>query len=216
MPPLRRRKERTSLHAVRPEILWAAVSLAALVLATIYAAIVSFRPEAPAPRGSWFFPVATGGWTRRSIGMVSLLALLGLAGWIGLGMRQATRPASRYLIPDGYVGWVRVEYGVNGAPALPVEDGRVVLRFPADARLQTSSPERFGWAKDEFFYVRDGGLRPLAQTGTAGGGSIWGRLNGEAMTVTGKRQYEEFFVGSETQFRQAVDLKQDAPHPQPH
>jgi hypothetical protein len=24
-----------------------------------------------------------------------------------------TRPAVKYLIPDGYVGWLRVDYGVN-------------------------------------------------------------------------------------------------------
>lgn len=122
-------------------------------------------------------------------------------------MRHASRPPSRYLVPDGYVGWVRVEYNIAGALPLPMEGDRFILKFPSKPFLQTSSPEHFGWARDEFFYYSDGSLRPLAQTARGGGGMIWGRINGEATTITGKHQYEEFFVGSEQQFQQAVNLK---------
>lgn len=142
-----------------------------------------------------------------ALGGASAVAIVALAVWAGSSVRQASRPPARYLVPDAYVGWVRVEYGVPGAPPVPLQDGRFVLTIPPDARLRTSSPEHFGWAKDEFFYYRDGTLHPLAQTPRGGGGAIWGRINGEATTVSGKRQYEEFFVGSEQQFQHAVNPK---------
>ncbi len=185
----------------------AAVSVAALLLATIYAAIVSFRPETPETRPSWFFPGRSARWLRLGVGGLSAVAIVLLAVWIGTSLPQASRPPSRYLIPDGYVGWVRVEYDVAGAPPLLLQDGRFILKFPAKPVLETSSPEHFGWAKDEFFYYRDGNLHRLAQTTRGGGGAIWGRINGEATTIRGRRQYEEFFVGTEPQFQQAVNLK---------
>ena len=193
----------------------AAISVAALLLTTIYAAIVSFKPERPEARAWWLFPERSGRWTRIAIAGLTAIAIIVLGVWVGVSMRHASRPPSRYLIPDGYLGWVRVEYDVSGAPPLPMEDGRFILRFPPEARLQTSSPEHFGWAKDEFFYYRDRTLRPLSQTARGGGGAIWGRINGEAMTLSGKHQYEEFFVGSEQQFQQAVNLKEAAPGPLP-
>lgn len=183
------------------------MSLAALLLATVYAAIASFRPETPETRPSWFFPGRSARWVRLGIGGLGAVAIVAFAVWIGGSMHRASRPPSRYLVPDGYVGWVRVEYRVSGAPPLPMEDGRLIFQFPQKPFLQTSSPEQFGWAKDEFFYYRDGALRPLAQTGRGGGGEIWGRINGEATTITGRHQYEEFFVGTERQFEQAVNLK---------
>lgn len=210
------RKGLGSLIISRPEIIFTALSVAALLLATIYAAIVSFRPERPEVRPSWFFPERSARWTRIGIGGLTAIGVIVLGVWLAPGMHHASRPPSRYLVPDGYVGWVRVEYGVPGAPPLSMEDGRVVFKFPPEAVLRTSSPERFGWAKDEFFYYREGTLRPLQQSGRGGGGTVWGRINGEAMTASGKRQYEEFFVGSEPQFRQAVNLQENAPAKSAH
>lgn len=190
-----------------------AVTVAILSLATVYSAIVSFRADGSGGR-RWLFPERAGRRLRNIVVAVSFVALAGLAVWAGMSMRQASRAPSRYLLPDGYTGWARVEYDVPGAAALPWQDGHFLLKFGPDARLQTSSREQFGWAKDEFFYVRGNELRPLRQTGTGGGGEIWGRINGEARARTGRRQYEEFFVGTEQQFRRAVDLK-EAPAPKP-
>lgn len=194
----------------RSQILFAVLSVAALLLATIYAAIVSFRAADGSAGPRWLFPQNTGRRTRILAAIFTVVWVAALGLWVGTSVRQATRNPSRYLIPDGYVGWVRVEYQVPGAPPLPVENGRLVLRVPPDGALRTSSPEGFGWAKDEFAYFSGSGLRPLSQTGWGGGGMIWGRINGEAVTAAGRRQYEEFFVGTEQQFKQSVNLKEDA------
>lgn len=187
----------------------AAIPVVALLLATIYAAIVSFREQTGA-RPAWMFPQAAGRRARILAALFTLVWLAALGLWVATSVRQATRRPSQYLIPEGYVGWARVEYQVPGTPPLPVEGGRSVLRFPPDGLLRTSSPEEFGWAKDEFSYLSGGGLRPLSQTAWGGGGMIWGRVNGESVTASGKRQYEEFFVGTEQQFKQAVNPKQGA------
>ena len=56
-----------------------------------------------------------------------------------------------FLIPEGYVGWVRVDFEVPGAPPLTVENGFYILRFSNTGRVQTSSRDILGW-QDEFLY----------------------------------------------------------------
>src|SRR6266576_3011287 len=49
-------------------------------------------------------------------------------------------PVSKFLIPEGYVGWLRVEYDVECFPPIPVGDGVRILRFARANLLETSSP----------------------------------------------------------------------------
>jgi hypothetical protein len=52
----------------------------------------------------------------------------------------------RFLIPEGYVGWIRVDFEVPGAPPLPVEGDYYILKFSDTGRLQTSSRDiTEGW-----------------------------------------------------------------------
>lgn len=44
-----------------------------------------------------------------------------------------------WIIPGGYVGWLRLDYSVAGAPPLPIEDGRYIVRLPRTGRLATST-----------------------------------------------------------------------------
>ena len=44
-----------------------------------------------------------------------------------------------WILPNGYVGWLRLDYSVDGAPALPVENGRYLVRMPPTGRMQTST-----------------------------------------------------------------------------
>ena len=66
------------------------------------------------------------------------------------------RQARHYFIPDGYSGWVTIEYEKEGAPALGEGDGVLELRIPSNGILETSSPLSSGWARDEFFFVKGG------------------------------------------------------------
>jgi hypothetical protein len=58
----------------------------------------------------------------------------------------------RFLIPEGYVGWVRVDFEVPGAPPLPVEGGYYILKFSDTGRIQTSSRDIPESWRDQFLY----------------------------------------------------------------
>jgi hypothetical protein len=176
------------------------LAAALLVLATVYAAIVSFREPRADVRGNWFFPQGAKRPARIAVGITTLTVLIALSVWFGISARHSAQRSLRFLIPDGYTGWVRVEFEVQGAPPLSMHDGSCVLKISSDGTLKTSSPEHYGWANDEYYYSSDSGVRRLPDSGPAS--LIWGKLNGEASGSSGKRKYEEFFVGSRQQFEQ--------------
>lgn len=98
--------------------------------------------------------------------------LLAMSAAISMGPATARHP-TRYLISAGYVGWVSIEYGVNGPP-LEISNGFYICRIPASGVLTTSSALEEGWAKDEYFYyAEDGSLKTLPETGWGKGGMIW-------------------------------------------
>jgi hypothetical protein len=174
------------------------LAIALLALATLYSAFVSFRgSKDTAP--SWIFPTETPRSMRLTLGTVGLILLFGAGVWLGLGAHRDTGRASRFLIADGYTGWVRIEFEVSGAPPLPMEGGEYILRIPANGLLRTSSVEQYGWARDRYFFDSAQGLRPIPDSGEDA--MIWGKLNAEAVEANGKRKYEEFFVGTEKQFK---------------
>ena len=178
---------------------------ALLVVATLYSAIVSFR-QSDVGKRTWIFPQATNRSTRIVVGVLTLVLLTGLALWLSVSARNSTRHSSRFLIPEGYTGWIRVEFEAQGARPLPMEDGEYLIKIPADGVLRTSSTEQYGWAKDHYYYYESaGGVRPLPDSGPMG--LIWGKIDGEESGASGKRKYEEFFVGTAQQFKDQVPMK---------
>lgn len=182
------------------------VAVLFLVLITIYSAIVSSRKTSDARSGTWFFPDRASRSARIAVAICSVALVIALSAWVGFGVQNSTRPSSRFLIPDDYVGWVRVEFQVAGAPPTPVERGQYVFRIPPDGMLRTSSPEKYGWSKDEYYYDSGRGLRRLP-TDAANGRLVWGQINGEQGGPSGPREYEEFFVGTEQQFKDLAGAK---------
>jgi hypothetical protein len=174
------------------------LAIAFLTLATVYSAIVSFRQtEGTAP--SWIFPTSASRLTRIIVGSLGLALVIAAGLWLGLGARHNSLRSSRFLIPDGYTGWIRIEFEVHGAAPLAMEGGEYVFRIPADGVLRTSSPEQYGWAQDHYYYYSAQGKHALQDSGEAP--FIWGKINGEASGGSGKRKYEEFFVGTAQQFK---------------
>ncbi|HEX5708275.1 MAG TPA: hypothetical protein VFX96_13310 [Pyrinomonadaceae bacterium] len=125
---------------------------------------------------------------------------------------EKQRRPSRYLIPDGFVGWVKIYYKVKDAPPLPFEDGAYLFKIPASGVLKTSSSMEYGWASDEYFYYSDDARRPLKETGWGEGGMIWAGHNGSRETAQmgqstdeipeeNKTYYSGFFVGTEAEYK---------------
>lgn len=120
-----------------------------------------------------------------------------------MGAPLARHPV-KYLIPEGYVGWVQVKFGVPTAPALPLEGRMIVCHFPEDGLLSTSSSVEEGWAKDQYFYyMSDGSTEALKETGWGYGGMVWGSQNSATE--------EYFYVGTEQQFHDGVSINKIRP-----
>lgn len=115
-----------------------------------------------------------------------------------------TRRPDLFLIPAGFKGWAKVQFQVASAPALPVENGHWLLRLDGKGHLRTSSMLEGGVAKDEYFYVANGGRTSLRKTESCQGGSIWGVATGSD-PISSRADTEWFFVGSEREYRQAID-----------
>jgi hypothetical protein len=114
-----------------------------------------------------------------------------------------TRRSEIYLIPKGFTGWVRIEYGVYGAPTLSEEGRRYLVRVPNQGYVRTSTKFEEGWAIDQFLYVDGQGNRERLALGELDKhtGSIWGIATGFDQSHSNKGPiYRTFFVGSETLF----------------
>jgi|SRR5208283_986441 len=113
------------------------------------------------------------------------------------------RPPERFLIPAGYHGWARINYRQKGAPSLPMEDGRLLLKLNAKGMLQTSSAPLSGHGKDDFFYYDGDRRAPLSNAGVCKGGMVW---QIETMVdESTSTPFARFFVGTEDQYRHEVD-----------
>jgi hypothetical protein len=116
---------------------------------------------------------------------------------------ESKRRPVKYLIPAGYTGWVKINFQVPIAPALPIEDGNYVAQIPANAELQTSSDIEYGSAKDEYYYYDADGKHPLKVSTWGGGGMIWGGFTGQQSNSTNQvvQTYLQFFVGAEEEYK---------------
>jgi hypothetical protein len=179
------------------------VATALLVLVTAYAAVVSFRPTPTGGTSTWLFPNTTSRSLQIAVGLctVALFAALGI--WPAVATHNYARRSARFLIPEGYVGWVRVEFQSSGAPPVPVVNGEYVFHIPPSGLLKTSSSEQYGWAKDRYFYDSKNGARRLPDSGREQS-LIWGKINGQESSSQGSRTYEEFFVGTEKEFKEQI------------
>jgi hypothetical protein len=111
----------------------------------------------------------------------------------------------RWLIPTGYVGPIELEYGIPGAPTLPIEEGRYLIRLSRDGRAQTSTDIGEGRQgdPDDFYYISGEGRKRLAEKndpypiGTLPPATL---VRGESSGVYDKIRKIRVFVGNDKQF----------------
>jgi hypothetical protein len=144
---------------------------------------------------------------RAAIILTIILAAIIVAMIIGVVfMVRNARASQIHLIQDGYKGWAKVSYGVDGAPPLPVEEGHRILRYDADGRLETSTEFEEGWSVDNYFYVKGTERQSLRQRPPGFEGQIWGAYTMSASVsriggrVVRTGVHIGFFVGTEEEF----------------
>ncbi|MCD8548447.1 MAG: hypothetical protein LRY38_08565 [Aeromonadaceae bacterium] len=81
-----------------------------------------------------------------------------------------TPKRDRYLIPEGYAGWLCVTYSVAGAPPLKFEDGFRLVKFSPSGVVATSTEGMPGKYKDEFWFYEGNRLRQMNIEKEMGGG----------------------------------------------
>jgi hypothetical protein len=87
---------------------------------------------------------------------VLLLSVLPIL--VGCGSRSRRE---LWIIPAGYVGWLRLDYAVAGASALPIEDGCYVVRLPRSGRLATSTANSPPIKRNEYTFEDSSGRHNL-------------------------------------------------------
>ena len=113
------------------------------------------------------------------------------------------RPPERFLIPEGYRGWVRVDFRQKGKPPLPTEDGLYLLKLDEHGSLKTSSDPLVGHGRDDFFYYSADRRVLVSNAGVCKGGMVW---QVETMVDEGtSAPFVRFFVGSEDEYRRIAD-----------
>lgn len=181
------------------------LAIAFLLLVTLYSAVASFGRPAADPPHTWLFPSGTSQWARKVAGVVTILLvalLIGLATWSHAGQENAASRPARYLIPEGYVGWVRIEFEVPGAPTVPMEDGEYLFKVPPTGVLKTSLTLQKGGPEVRYYYYSEERRQQLSDRSQDRNRLVWGRISGAVSGLSGEKSYEEFFVGTEQQFRQ--------------
>ncbi len=72
------------------------------------------------------------------------------------------RTPHRYLLPQDFTGKIRILYNVAGAKALPLEEDHLVVDLPLSGMFETSTPFKYGTARDQFFReLEDGTMEHL-------------------------------------------------------
>jgi hypothetical protein len=136
-----------------------------------------------------------------------------LAGCLAAGLagchREPRVPPTSYEIPQGFSGWVTVEFSVADAAALPDDHGTRLIRIPASGALRTSSPQEIGILDNHFYFVDPAGARTPIDDAEARHGAapdeptrrhdhpvVLGFHTGDASGATGRRVFERFYVGT--------------------
>lgn len=58
----------------------------------------------------------------------------------------------RFVLPEGYVGWVRVDFSVDEASPLSIEEGFRLVVIPEGGTVSTSDPILLGQFREEVYY----------------------------------------------------------------
>ena len=108
-----------------------------------------------------------------------------------------------YIFSPGFVGTVKIHFGIEGAPSFPLKDGFYVIRIPANGEILTSSMPEEGWGEDRFYYGMENESSRLfesgevSKSGTAQPQTIWNR---KMVAGSNLGLFETFFVGPRAGF----------------
>lgn len=92
-------------------------------------------------------------------------------------------------MPSGFRGNLCVDHNIAECPPIPLENGKLILRFPENGYLCTSSDVINGPQNHEFFFIEDGKRTPMPYVVNRG---ISGSGSGGYETKSGETRHYEF------------------------
>jgi hypothetical protein len=156
--------------------------------------------------------VATKKWLKIGLvvggGVLLLFLIVGVVIPVALVVFVPPPKAYTWILPDGYAGWVRVDFGVVGAKPLPVEDGYRVLRVPESGVVETCDPLITSPSREQHFYEKEGSRRP-APTNIAG----WTSQKAASATRAGDDLSLFAFFGTAAEWKQVRPPERTDPSP---
>ena len=100
------------------------------------------------------------------------ISLRGVLFFLLPGIVGCSMDAYRYILPEGYVGWVQIRFEIAGAAPLPREGRFRIARFPASGVVETSEGPLGGDSPREWLYENAAGQqRPAATQSSFGSGN---------------------------------------------
>ena len=116
-----------------------------------------------------------------------------------VGMEVA--PPEKHIVTEGFRGWMRVDYGIEGAAPLGLEGEVVIFEYPESGLLETSNqaPEADGLLHKQYFENRNGELVPLTRLS-----QVWGEYSMRSIEDDGSNSRSSgIFIGTMGDFRAA-------------
>ena len=153
-------------------------------------------------------------WTKTRVVVAVGAFLLLLIAFVFTGGKDGPRQREKILIPEGYTGWVIMEYGVKGTASTPVINGYKVYKIPSNARKRSginftylktlSTLDRV--TQDEYYYVTLKGLVPIPESPDTRGNQLPGIAIQDEGSFNGGDGIPEtgyFFVGTKSEYDKA-------------
>jgi hypothetical protein len=114
------------------------------------------------------------------------------------------RRAEIYEFPEGFHGWAVIVWGAPGHPRSQTDHGKLIVRFPADGVVITSTKLELDSVRDGAYFFDSAGRRLSSQPAIAfaGNGFMHHDASGRDM------DYTQVFVGTKAEFRATPDAPQ--------
>ena len=145
----------------------------------------------------------------RNIILPVILCLSLLCAFIG-GCLFKSDKTYRHLIPKGYIGWVRVDFNIKDAPALPKENEYFLVKIPHSGILKTSDDliPFVKYQKEEYYYYSNNKRYPLDIGKELGGGGTVGKVGQDGnyteislrFWVGTQKDYDKYQKGKELKY----------------
>ncbi|TXK75382.1 DUF6843 domain-containing protein [Paenibacillus sp. N3.4] len=134
--------------------------------------------------------------------VIFLILFVTLFGIAGVYTAIKSPEHHKYIVPDGYTGWVKVTFDQAGYPPLEKKYRTYLYAVPANGQLVTSSRMKAG-SMQVFYLGNDGSLR---ETGQYVEESIHAMGSSGHIDKDGRDVTEfSFFLGSKEQWKSEAD-----------